>query len=78
MVRDFHRGFSKNIHDTLDLKFFELLQNAGYNYLKVLFQKYITNLKTKHFPLDVNEISELKEHYNRWWGSDEKPIKLPK
>ena len=38
VVRDFRRGVSENIRDTLDLEFFKLLQHARYNYLKVLPQ----------------------------------------
>ena len=65
MVRGFCRGVIENIHNTLYLDFFELLQHARYNYLKVLPQEYITNLETKHCPLNVNEIVELKAHYSR-------------
>ena len=36
VVRSFCRGVSKNIRDALDLEFFESLQHARYNYLKVL------------------------------------------
>ena len=54
VVRVFCRGVSDNIRGVLDLEFFECLQHAGYNYLKVLPQQYITNLKTKHCSLDVN------------------------
>ena len=35
-VRVFCRGVSKNIRDAVDLEFFESLQHAKYNYLKVL------------------------------------------
>ena len=46
VVRGFHRGVSENIRDTIDLGFFEWMQHKRYNYLKVLPQEYITNLKT--------------------------------
>ena len=36
VVRGFCRGVSKNIQDALNLEFFESLQHARYNYLKVL------------------------------------------
>ena len=36
VVRGFRRGVSKNIQDALNLEFFESLQHARYNYLKVL------------------------------------------
>ena len=71
VVRGLRRGVSKNTRDALDLEFFELLQYRRYNYLKVLPQEYINNLKTNHCPLDVNKIAELKAHYNRGWESDE-------
>ena len=44
MVRGFHRDISENIRDALYLEFFESLQHAMYNSLKVLPQEYITNL----------------------------------
>ena len=78
VVRGFRRGVSKKIRDTLDLEFFELLQYARYNYLKVLPQKYITNLKMKHSLINVNTIAELKAHYNRGWEYDENLIQSPK
>ena len=67
VVRGFRRGVSLNIRNALDLEFFELLQHARYNYLKVLPREYITNLKTNHCPIDVNTIVELKAHYNKGW-----------
>ena len=67
MVRDFRRGVSEKIRDALDLEFLELLQHSRYNYLNFLPREYITNLETKHCPLDVDEIAELKAHYNRGW-----------
>ena len=78
VVRGFCRGVSKNICDALDLEFFKSLQHARYNYLKVLPQEYITNLETKHCPLDVNKIAEFKAHYNRGWESDENFRRFPK
>ena len=78
MVRDLRRGVSKNIRDTLDLEFFESLQHARYKYLKFQPREYIINLRTNHFPLDVNEIAELKAYYNRGWESDENLRRFPK
>ena len=78
VVRGFRRGVSKNIRNALYLEFFESLQHSRYNYLKVLPREYITNLKTNHFPIDVNKVAELKEHYNRGWECDENLRRFPK
>ena len=78
VVRCFLTGVSENIRYTLDLDFFESLQHTRYNCLKVLPQEYITNLKTKHCPLDVNKIAELKTHYNRGLESNKNLRRLPK
>ena len=78
VVKGFLRGVSKNIRYALDLDFFESLQHTRYNYLKFLPQEYTTNLDTKHFPLDVKKIDELKAHYNRGWECDENLRRFPK
>ena len=44
VVGGFCRGVSENIHDVLYLEFFESLQHARHNYLKLLPREYITNL----------------------------------
>ena len=53
------------------MEFFESLQHVRYNYLKVLPREYITNLEMNHYLINVNEITELKAHYNRGCESDE-------
>ena len=78
VVRGFRRGISKKICDALDLEFFESLQHARYNYLKVLPREHITNIKTKHCPLNVKKIAEQKAHCNRGWEYDENLRQSPK
>ena len=78
MGRGFRRGVSKNIHNALDMEFFESLQYARYNYLKVLPREYITKLDKNHCLLEVKKIAELKAHYNRRWKSDENLRQFPK
>ena len=78
MVRGFRRSVGENIRSALDLEFFKSLKHARYNYLKVLPREYILDLETNQCLLNVNEIVELKAHYNRGWESYENLRRFPK
>ena len=65
VVCGFCRGAGENRRDALDLEFYPGLEHKIYEYVRVLPRKYIKHLETKHCPLDVQAIQDLKDHYAR-------------
>ena len=71
VLMGFRTGVSENIHDALELQYYEQMYEDIFKYKCVLPRRYIKHLELKWVILDKVQIEKMIGNYKRGWSPEE-------